>query len=271
MSTTCVSPLPAAEAFRFAREVGFDGIEVMVTADPVTQSAGALLELSEEFGVPILSIHAPVLPLAQLVWGDATTKLAKSAELAEAVGASTVVVHPPFRWQGGYARRFEQTIAELSDGFGVELAVENMFGWLLGGVTVRGYSPSPDPIRIDCDAITLDFSHASLGGRDSLEYAMAMGDRLRHIHLCDGAGSMAEGRILDEHLVPGRGVEPVAEVMQYLGSRSWSGSIIAEVNTRSARTDEEKLAMLRETYEFATGHIAAGRAVRRAKHRTSAN
>ncbi len=269
MSTTCAGPRPAADAFAIAAEVGFDGIEVMVTADPVTRDAAALAALSAEHGIPVLSVHAPVLPLAQLVWGDATTKLEKSAEMAATLGAPTVVVHPPFRWQGRYARDFEATVRTLEQRYGVQLAVENMFPWLIGGVAIRGYAPSPDPIRVDCDAITLDFSHASLGGRDSLEYAMAMGSRLRHIHLCDGAGSMAEGRILDEHLIPGHGVEPVAEVLQYLGSRSWDGSVIAEVNTRSARTEEERLAMLRETREFAAGHLAAGRAYRRSKHRTA--
>ncbi len=59
---------------------------------------------------------------------------------------------------------------------------------------VRAYSPSPYPTDLDVRSMTLDFSHAALGGRDGLEFALAMGERLRHIHLCDGLG----GTIFDE-------------------------------------------------------------------------
>jgi sugar phosphate isomerase/epimerase len=264
MSTSCVFPLSTASAFRLAKAAGFDGIEVMITQDPVTQDAPALLELSRQHELPILSVHAPVLPLAQLVWGvDPNHKLAKSAELASAVGARTVVVHPPFRWEVAYARTFERTIRRLSADFGVELAVENMFPWRLGPVNLRGYSPSSDPVHIDCDAMTLDFSHAALGGRDSLEFATAMGSSLRHVHLCDGTASMAEGQLFDEHLVPGRGTQPVAEVLQYLASTGWEGSLVAEVHTPGARADADRLAALVETREFAQRHVELGRRPRR--------
>ena len=263
MSTSCVYPLSTEDAFRLARAAGFDGIEIMITEDPTTRDTAGLRELSDRFALPILSVHAPVLPFAQFVWGrDPIRKLQRSAELAAELGASTVVVHPPFRWEVAYARNFERTIRGLAAQYPVELAVENMFPWKLGVPSMRGYSPSHDPVLADCDAITLDFSHASLAGRDSLEFAMAMGGRLRHVHLCDGAVSMTEGQILDEHLVPGRGSQPVAEVLEYLALSDWSGSLMAEVNTRSARTVRGRLDMLVETRAFAQRHVAAGAAAR---------
>jgi sugar phosphate isomerase/epimerase len=263
MSTSCVYPLSTEDAFRLAKAAGFDGVEIMITNDPTTRDAAGLNELSRRFELPILSVHAPVLLLTQFVWGlDANRKLERSAQLANAIGAPTVVVHPPFRWQARYAQSFERTIRELSTRYGVELAVENMFPWKLGPVTLRGYSPSPDPVLADCDAITLDFSHASLGGRDSLEFAMTMGDRLRHVHLCDGPGSMADGFLFDEHRVPGRGTQPVAEVLEYLAGTGWSGSIVAEVNTHAAKNVRGRLEMLVETRDFAQRHLAAARATR---------
>ncbi len=42
MGTTCVYPLGVETAFRTASELGFDGVEVMVTRDETTQSARAL-------------------------------------------------------------------------------------------------------------------------------------------------------------------------------------------------------------------------------------
>jgi len=137
--------------------------------------------------------------------------------------------------------------------------VENMFPWKIAGMSLTAYAPASDPTLMDCDAMTLDFSHASLSGRDSLELAMAMGSHLRHVHLCDGSGSMDEGKIFDEHLLPGRGSEPVAEVLQYLVNQDWDGTIVAEVNTRKARSEQERLELLTETLAFAQDKLGVAR------------
>jgi hypothetical protein len=51
----------------------------------------------------------------------------------------------------------------------------------------------------------------------------------------------------------------VAEVLQSLAARSWDGSIVAEINTRKARTERERLELLRETLEFARTHTHQSR------------
>jgi sugar phosphate isomerase/epimerase len=255
MSTTCVYPLPPEHAFRLAKLAGFDGLEIMVTRDEGTQDAAGLRALSKRFALPILSIHAPVLLLTHFVWGrDPRVKLEKSAQLAADVGATTVVVHPPFRWQTGYAENFLAIVREISAATGIEIAVENMFPWKVGSTSMKAYSPGWDPTGMDCDAATLDFSHAALSGVDSLAMATALGDRLRHVHLCDGSGSSDEGRIFDEHLLPGRGNEPVAEVLEQLAAAGWTGQVVAEVNTRKARSEQERLELLLETVAFARRH-----------------
>lgn len=258
MSTSCVYPLGVTDAFRIAGEIGFDGVEVMITADQATQSAAALRRLSEEHGIPILSIHAPVLLLTHFVWGrDPRVKLERSAELAAEVGASTVVVHPPFRWQSGYAEDFLGIVRATADATGVEVAVENMFPWKVAGRAMAAYSPGWNPAAMDCDAATLDFSHAALAGVDGLELAQQLGGRLRHVHLCDGSGPLDPSRIFDEHLLPGQGSQPVAGVLRFLAETGWRGSVVAEVNTRKARSAAERRDLLQTTLDFAREHATA--------------
>src|SRR5919199_3059579 len=99
-----------------AARLGYDGLEVMVWTDPVSQDAEALRRLSDHYGVPILSVHAPCLLLTQRVWGlDPWAKLVRARQAAEGLGARTVVVHPPFRWQRDYAREFVAGIERLAD------------------------------------------------------------------------------------------------------------------------------------------------------------
>jgi sugar phosphate isomerase/epimerase len=263
MSTSCAFPLGLEAGFRLGRIAGYDGIEVMVTNDSATQTAGSLLALRDKYSMPILAIHAPVLLLTTNVWGrDPGVKLLRSAELAASVGARSVVVHPPFRWQAEYATNFERIVREVHQQTGIEICVENMFPWKIAGKSLKAYAPSPDPLDLDVDHMTLDFSHASLSGRDSLEMAMAMGDRLRHIHLCDGTKSADEGNIFDEHLAPGRGTQPVAETLQYLANNGWDGQIVAEVVTHKVRDPKKKLALLIETVAFAREHLEQDHSLR---------
>ena len=260
LSTISVFPKGVEDGFRLSREAGFDGVEVMVTTDAKTRSPEKLLELSERYEQPIMAIHAPVVLLTTFVWGrDPFVKLDRSAELAVSVGAPTVVVHPPFRWQGKYARTFEQAVRDTEAKHGVEVAVENMFPWAAGGIDRQAYLPGIDPSEMDVDHATLDFSHCALAKRDSMQLALDLGDRLRHLHLTDGVAA-EEGRVFDEHLLPGHGNEPVAEVLQMLARQRWSGQVIAEIKTRQARSERDRLRLLTETLEFAREHLSIGEA-----------
>lgn len=256
MSTSCTFPKPVESAFRIAREAGFDGIEIMVATEQTSRSADMLTSLIDKHELPVLAIHAPVLFYTQFVWGtDPAQKLVRSAQLARDVGASTVVVHPPFRWQRGYAERFLDIVRRIQDDTGIEMAVENMFPWKVSGRALKAYQPGIDPVAMHCDAITLDFSHAALAGADAMQMAMDAGDRLRHVHLCDGQGPTEDGKMFDEHLAPGQGGQPVAETLEYLADIDWQGHVVAEVNTRKSKNEAARIELLRETVSFARRHL----------------
>ena len=61
LSTASVYPEGVAAAFELAARLGYDGVEVMVWTDPVSQDPAALARLSGHYRIPVLSIHAPTL------------------------------------------------------------------------------------------------------------------------------------------------------------------------------------------------------------------
>jgi sugar phosphate isomerase/epimerase len=252
LSTASVYPENCATAFDLAARLGYDGVEVMVWTDPVSQEAGALQALSDLHAMPIVSVHAPTLLLTQRVWGpDAWSKVDNSIGLAMSLGADTVVLHPPFRWQKEYAAAFVDGLALREDDFGVRLAVENMFPWRARTRSVEAYLPHWDPVEQPYDHVTLDLSHTATAGSDAMAMAAALGTRLAHIHLADGLGSSK-----DEHLVPGRGSQPCAELLETLAVQQFSGSVIVEVSTRRV-SGEQREADLAEALAFARLHLAA--------------
>jgi sugar phosphate isomerase/epimerase len=61
---------------------------------------------------------------------------------------------------------------------------------------------------------------------------------------------------MDEHLVPGRGGQPCAELLEVLAARQYSGLVVVEVSTRRA-SEEQREADLAESLAFARLHLAA--------------
>ena len=254
LSTSSVFPEPTSAAFEMAASLGYDGLEVMVWTDPVSQDVAALRVLSGHYGVRVGSVHAPCLLVTQRVWSpDPWQRLRRSAELATELGARVVVVHPPFTWQRDYARGFAAGRARLSARYPtVRLAVENMYPVRMGRREFVPYVPGWDPTVTGYDAYTLDVSHCAASRTDPLVMADAMAGDLAHIHLGDGTG---EGR--DEHLVPGRGSQPCGELLASLAGRGFTGSVAVEVATRGAKSRGEREADLAESLEFARRHLAA--------------
>ncbi|MDX1892479.1 sugar phosphate isomerase/epimerase [Mycolicibacterium sp. 050158] len=271
LSTASVYPLRTEAAFEYAAKLGYDGVELMVWAESVSQDIPAVQRLSEQYDVPVLSLHAPCLLISQRVWGaNPISKLERSVRAAETLGAQTVVVHPPFRWQRRYAEGFTEQVAELESTSDVMVAVENMFPFradrIFGtgqssisrmrkrggtpGVAVSAFAPSYDPLDGKHAHYTLDLSHSATAGTDAVDMAARMGDGLVHLHLCDGSGAST-----DEHLVPGRGTQPAAEICQMLAASNFAGHVILEVTTSGARTAAEREDLLTESLEFARTHL----------------
>jgi sugar phosphate isomerase/epimerase len=237
LSTASVYPLSVHDGFAIASDLGYDGVEVLVTHNGDSQNSAALTRLAERYEQPILAIHAPTLLLTQQVWGSAWNKVQRSAQMAVDVGADVVVVHPPFRWQNDYAETFAHGVRDIADAFGVRIAVENMYPW-----RVRGR---------EAQDVTWDFSHAASAGASSLDAAKALGSRLRHIHLTDGISPSTK----DQHLIPGHGTQECVEVLQHIANNGFDGAVVAEISTRKAKGAGQREEWLAETLEFARVHL----------------
>ena len=252
LSTASVYPEGTRAAFELAAELGYDGVEVMVQTEALSQDADELAGLVQEYGIPVLSVHSPCLLVTARVWStDPLVKLARSVDMAERLDARTVVVHPPFLWQRQAAAIFAPSISELQDRTSVRIAVENMFPVKVRGAVVNSYRPHWNPVSAGHRWFTLDLSHTATSGTDAVELAEVMGNRLAHLHLADGSGSTK-----DEHLVPGRGAQPCSEILEMLVRNGYRGSVVLEISTRG-QDRAEREGDLAEALSFARLHLAS--------------
>ena len=229
LSTSSVYPEASTSAFELSASLGFDGIELMIGVDSLSIDIDAVAKLADYHGVRVQSVHAPTLLVTQGTWGsDPWDKLRRSGEAALRLGGDAVVVHPPFRWQREYGAGFVEGIRRLNAEMDVKFCVENMFPWRTPAGSFQAYLPGWDPTPFDYEHLTLDLSHASTSKQKSLDLVDAWGERLTHVHLTDGDGSIA-----DSHLFPGEGDQDAHKVLATLAARGFAGHVVLELNTRS--------------------------------------
>lgn len=251
LSTASVWPRPSEIGFRVAADVGYDGVEVMVGLDRDSQDVSRLRAHSARYRVPVLAVHAPCLLITQRVWSaDPAQRLRRGVRVAEQLGAPTVVVHPPFRWQRRYAECFADLVAELEADSGIAVAVENMYPVRRSAVST--FAPTFDPTDTGYAHYTLDLSHTAAAGVDALALADRMAGGLTHVHLADGSGAPR-----DEHLVPGLGGQPCAQLCERLRDGDFAGQVVLEVNTRRAPGPAAQVRDLADALLFAQSHLRA--------------
>ncbi|MDV6288877.1 sugar phosphate isomerase/epimerase [Streptomyces sp. UP1A-1] len=258
LSTASVYPESTATAFEIAARLGYDGVEVMVWTDPVSQDIDAL-RLAQRLpphadpgrARPVPAHHPAGLVHRPL--GQAPARPRRRREARREHGGRA----PPFRWQRQYARDFVNGVWRMADETDVRFAVENMYPWRYRDREMQAYAPDWDVTKDDYRHFTIDLSHAATSRTDALAMVERMGDRLGHVHLADGKGSAK-----DEHLVPGRGNMPCAEVLESLAHTGFDGHVVIEVNTRRAMSSAEREADLAEALAFTRLHLASSSAAK---------
>ena len=229
ISTGTLFVFPPEKIFAMASEVGFDGVEVVINHDFHTSRARRLMkELAQT--VPILSIHAPFMPLDG--WGGPIDGLKRCVEIAAELGVGLVNFHPP-RWtafQFGYMRWLYgiQDFQKEIGGGEVTVTLENM-PWT-GRFSVNAYILSETQQLIDfLDKrnlyLTFDCTHMGSKRANFINdfYLCYNSGRIRNIHFSD----YGHGR---EHLLPGRGILPLTRFLNHLRNTSYDQTLTLELS-----------------------------------------
>lgn len=239
-----VAPLAAA--------AGFDGLEIMIDDRWDTRDAAYLREVSRAAGIPIVSVHAPSRPGLDEWAGNEVERLTQTVDLAHAVGAGTVVVHPPLRYRWvtlryppfvnfsllvparrmtPYHRWLRMELATYRAKAGVTIAVENMPRHRFVFRTVNLFDLNEIRDLRHFPALTLDTTHVGTWGVDLLDTYQVLADRVAHVHL-----SNYNGR---QHRLPHDGSLALGPFLHALRQRGFSGAIVVELDPDAAGAGDD--------------------------------
>ena len=235
-------------------EAGFTEIELMVTRDPLTQSAAIPGRLAGERGIKIASVHGPFLAITKTVWGmDPIGKITRGLEMCAELGADMLVVHPPFLWERAYAQWLGDEAAAVEADTGIRIAVETMYPKWMAGRKLRAYRwLDPRSLEAAVTSAVIDTSHLAVARKDILEALATLMPKLAHVHLSDNAG---DGR--DGHLPVEQGILPLDRFLAELGRSDYAGAVCLELSVRRFLERPEALVkMLLRNRLYVEEHLA---------------
>jgi sugar phosphate isomerase/epimerase len=259
-STASFYHLPLRFTLGVARDLGFDGVELVVGPEYLLRGQPRVQALCNKLGVTPLSLHPPLLRL--LGWPIShTANIARTVAAARTFGCEVVVIHASDAWQEGN-RRWRAYAAAMkaaleAPGPSIAVAVE------ISQFTHRTRRFAMDDVETvlrfvedqgEQVGITLDTAHTGANGDDLLALYARLRTRLRNIHLSDW---MIRGGKHRTHLVPGEGALPLAEFLEALARDGYAGLVTLEVSPYhlhawSLRQGRERLA---ESLAFVRAHL----------------
>lgn len=238
LSTGSLYTLPLLKSFEIARDVGFDGIEVIIN-QKFEYSAGKELLAEAARILPIAALHAPFFDIDG--WGNKIQQLEKSVRLASEFQIPLVNFHPPV-WLT-LDRKFWRWLNRIDD-FQTQVGHDQVL------VTIENM-PANGPLGCNphflhnTDAminflqkrnlfLTFDTAHMGTCKTNFLTDFHHFYDsgRIRNVHFSD----YANGR---EHLLPGHGKLPLTRFLNHLHETGYDGTVTLELTPRELPKDEE--------------------------------
>ena len=224
--------LPLKEIFCLARDAGFDGCDLVVNRSLDEPRFRDTVEEALTI-LPAYSLHVPYTKLR--LWGTQVNALTRSVQIAKEFGIRLVNFHPPswfhheitfYRW----FRKIHDFQKEL-DCQGVALAIENMP--LIGKrLKLAPYVLNDFKDLIDFGVkrnlyFTFDTTHISTFDYDTVVSFLSFykTGRLRNVHLSDST-------LTESHLFLGRGVLPIARLLNTMRKIGYDEMVTLEVAPR---------------------------------------
>ena len=210
---------PLDWALAVLAEAGYDGAELMVTQDPVTQDAERIRSATVAEGLDVEVVHGPFLLLTRRVFGtDPVIKARRSLELAGEVGANLMIVHPPYRWQREFHRWLVEESDDLAAGYGSRVGVENLYPVSVGSRPVRFHRYTRAEDLAPFHHVVLDTSHFGVAGEDINDAYLRLREQVAHLHVSDHRGGPR-----DSHAPLGHGRLPLASFLHRVGRDERAG------------------------------------------------
>jgi sugar phosphate isomerase/epimerase len=229
--------------FSFAKQVGFDGVEIMVTADFDTQNPDYLLELQKRFEMPIRVFSLPAENADKFI--DALEKVIPHFP------RTTLNLASPEIFSFRYKTWIEQRVPRLVQEFGLKFNWKSMPIKTIMGVVPTRSEGSIHQLK-EKGSVSLDMVALWQSHEDVMRAINFLGSNLQHVYL----GNVNKGLMYTPLSI---GELPVESMLTKLARESFRGEFTLKISPQNLREghDEKLLEILRESKTFVDRYFTA--------------
>ncbi len=228
--------------FEFAKEAGFDGIEIGVDKNNYdTQNAEYIKMLSDQHKMPILALHAPK---------NGTSKSVEHVvEMAVYLKCPVVVITPPKLLDFKFTQWLKKEVKILRKKKKVQIALENG-----AGKTFLGFLPAQALNNVSdlksFGMVALDTSATASKKEDLIRTYEKLKKFLVHVHLSNVHKHK-------EYSLPNEGILPLESFLKKLAVNKYKGviSILVKPTALSAGDDAKVTKNLKKVKSFVDQYL----------------
>ena len=237
LSTGSLSRHGLHRVFHFVKEVGYDGVDIEISANFDTRDGAYINKLIEETGIPV---YALVLP-PRVGKKDA---LIKYIHLAKEIGAKVIVIYPPRFFDFEHAQWIKRELPGLRKREGLKIAVMNAKAGKMFGFLPEHSLNSLNDLK-KCKQVCLDTSNAHSLKEDLIRIYAKLQKEVVHIFL----SNVHKG---NDHALPIEGVLPLESFLTKLKQHTYKGAFSLRVKGKYLKEGkpEEVVKRLRQAKEF---------------------
>ncbi len=214
-------------------DAGYSGVEVLFSQSAETRDSDKICNFAREAGLSVPVVHGPYMLFLRNVFStNYIDKSRRALELADEVGATTLVAHAPLRWERGHSDWARSDAADEAADRQLRFGMENLYP--LWGLH---FSSVVHPTELtDFRHVVFDTSHFGVTGVDLFEAWHALSDRVVHLHVSNNLGN---GK--DSHAPLDTGVLPIDRFLAHIGRTGYAGTITLELDVRPYGDDRDGL------------------------------
>ena len=243
LSTDSLKGYGLNRVFEFAKDAGFDGIDLqIVTKDFDTQNAEYLKELSDEFKLPITAIQAPSK--------TSKKKLLEYIRLTKEVGAKILIIQAPKVYNVKLTAWLKTEVPKIRKNEKISIALENA-----PATTILGFIPEHSMNNLSelkkFKHACLDTSRTAARKEDLIATLKKLMKYLVHIHI----SNVKKGR--GGHL-PHDGILPLESFLTKLSADDYKGSLSLKVKPKYLQIgkDDQVLKSLKDSIEYCKKYLS---------------
>jgi len=222
--------------FRFVKQAGFDGIEIVMGKEFDSSNSTYVNELVAENNLPVVAVSASPKSSKKLILN--------AIKFTKDINCQVLVIHPPELLNFKLVSWMKNEIPKIRKNEKIHICLENTDASTFLGILPKYAMNNVNDLKA-FKATCLDTSNLASKKIDLMQIYNKLKDTIKHIHISNSKNSKA-------HLLPSHGLLPLESFLKALNHNKYDKFISLRLQPKELKVghDQKMIEILNETREY---------------------